>query len=315
MRILLTGATGQLGASLRERLRADDVVAPTHAELDLADPRKIAAVVRDLCPHLILNTAAYTAVDQAETNTEASHVLNAEAPGALARAAAANGAAVIHYSTDYVFNGSKPTPYEESDPTDPLNVYGRSKLAGEAAVAASGAPHVIFRVCWLYSRIRSNFLLTMLRLGRSQATIAVVNDQTGSPTSAAVIADATVEVLRLGRADLPAFLARNGGIFHLACQGHATWFEFAEAIFAEARAAGLPLNVRDVRPISTAEFPRPARRPSNSRLDLRRVTRQFGIQPQHWRDALHEEVRAVRFATEQKPAETSAKAPSQPGSQ
>ena len=297
MRILLTGATGQLGDALLARLGGtDDVVAPTHSEMDLADPRRIAAVVAEVHPNVIINTAAYTAVDDAETNIDSARAINAAAPTALARAAATCDAAIIHYSTDYVFNGSKPAPYNESDPTDPLNIYGQTKLEGEAGVAGAGAPHLILRVCWLYSRIRSNFLLTMLRLGQERPTIAVVDDQVGSPTSAAVVADATIKILRLGSADIGGFLAGNGGIVNLACRGYATWFDFAEAIFDEARSLGLPLKLSELRPIATREFPRPARRPRNSRLDLGHLGDRYGVRTPHWRDALRVEMQGLHSA-------------------
>lgn len=291
MRILLTGATGQLGNALQSRLGGvSELVAPNHSDMDLGNLRRIASVVNDLRPNVIINAAAYTAVDDAETHVEVARAINTEAPKQLANAAAACGAAIIHYSTDYVFNGSKPTPYDENDAPQPINVYGETKLAGEAGVAGAGAPHLILRVCWLYSRIRSNFLLTMLRLGQEKESLAVVNDQRGAPSSAAAIADATITILRLGGADIGGYLGRHGGTANLACRGHATWFEFAEAIFAEARAIGLPLKVRELRPVATDEFPRLARRPRNSCLDLRRIADLYGLHPPHWRDALQAEM-------------------------
>ena len=301
MRILLTGATGQLGDALRSRLgSAVELFAPTHSEMDLGNLRMIASVVDDLRPNVIINTAAYTAVDDAETHIDVARAINADAPTQLAKAAAACGAAIIHYSTDYVFNGSKPTPYDESDRPEPLNVYGETKLAGEVGVAGAGAPYLILRVCWLYSRIRSNFLLTMLRLGQEKETLAVVNDQHGSPSSAAAIADATITILRLGGADIGGYLGRHGGTANLACRGNATWFEFAEAIFAEARTIGLPLKVRELRPIPTDEFPRPARRPRNSCLDLSRIADRYGVHPPHWRDALRAEMAGLSSSIAQR---------------
>ncbi len=288
MKILLTGHSGQLGQVLAPALAAiGEVAAPGRHELDLTDTDSIRSFVHDLTPQIIVNAAAYTAVDRAETEAALALAVNGRGPEVLAAAARDIGAALIHYSTDYVFDGAKPTPYRERDPTGPLNEYGRTKRIGEVAIAASGVPHLILRTTWLYGAEGSNFLRTMLRLGRERDVVSVVNDQFGAPTSVGVVAAATREILAQSGDDPNRTFARRGGVVHLCCRGETSWHGFAETIFAEARAAGIALKVKSVAPIPTREFPTPARRPLNSRLDLSRLEERFGVVPPPWRDALH----------------------------
>lgn len=270
-RIVVVGASGQLGIEL---VRAGaDIIGLTRAELDLTDERSVAEILAPLGPDVVINAAAYTGVDKAESEPEAAFALNCDAPAALARAAADLGAAFVHVSTDYVFDGAKRAAYVEGDARAPLSVYGRSKAAGEDAVLAAHPGAAIVRTSWVYSPHRANFVKTMLRLAESRDAIGVVADQCGRPTAAADLANAC---LTLGR-------ARIGGVFHYAGAGDATWADFAEAIFAEAAARGR--KAARVQCITTAEFPAPAKRPANSRLDTSKIEA-LGINPRPWREAL-----------------------------
>lgn len=287
MKILLIGAGGQIGGELAPRLRAiGDVDAPRRAELDLEDAAAIAAYVDRMRPDVAVNAAAYTDVDGAESDAAAG-AINAEAPGALARALARHGAALIHFSTDYVFDGEKTGAYQESDATGPLNVYGRTKLEGERGIADSGVANLVLRTSWIYSAVRRNFLLTMLELAQRNRTLSVVDDQKGAPTPAWAVAEATASILGKIKAGPPDYLRSNGGLYHLACRGATTWHGFACEIFDTARAMGVVLTVENVARVSSDEFPRPARRPRNSVLDSRRIAGAFGIELPEWRDALH----------------------------
>jgi dTDP-4-dehydrorhamnose reductase len=280
MKILLTGANGQVGHELLRSLQVlGEVVAPRRSELDLANPLALRAFVRELGPDLIVNPAAYTAVDQAETDIDQARLINAEAPAVLAEEAQRCGAALVHYSTDYVFDGTGSSPFAEGDAPAPLNVYGQTKLEGELAIAASGAAHLIVRTSWVYSLHGRNFLLTMLKLGQERDELRVVADQHGAPTWSRTIADATAGLLARAHAGGQGWWEEHGGIVHLAGQGETTWCGFTEAII---RLAGLPCRVT---PITTAEFPKPARRPANSRLDCSRI-QALGIHLPHWETAL-----------------------------
>ena len=285
--ILLIGAHGQLG---RELARSLAVLGPLHAlgraELDLTDADAIARVVDHVRPGLIVNAAAYTAVDRAESEPDAAFRVNARAPGAIAQACAATGALLLHYSTDYVFDGSASRPYREDDATAPLGVYGASKLAGEEAIRASGAHHAILRTAWVYAGHGRNFLLTMLRLGAERDRLRVVADQVGTPTSAALIADATARVL--------AHPSRASGTWHLTAAGQASWHGFAESIFAGAVERGLLPRAPMVEAISTAEYPTPAARPAYSVLDTAKLRRDFGIDPPDWRIGLAQALDALK---------------------
>lgn len=280
MNILLTGATGQVGYELRRSLQGlGDIAAPGRAELDLARPDQVREVVRRLRPGLIVNAAAYTAVDRAEAEPELAWLVNAEAPRVLAQEAAGVGAAMVHFSTDYVFDGSKDGAWREDDPPAPLNAYGRGKLAGEQAVAQAGIPHLILRTSWIYGMRGHNFLLTMLRLARERGQLRVVADQFGAPTWSRTVAEMTAHALAQARAGGAGWWREHGGLYHLACQGSTSWHGFAQAIMAEA---GISCEVQA---ITTAEYPAQARRPRNSVLDCARLMEHFGPIPD-WREAL-----------------------------
>jgi len=282
-RILLTGATGQVGRALSPRLREfGEIVAPTRAELDLAEPEAIRRVLREVRPGLIVNPGAYTAVDRAEDEPDHAAAVNTRAPEILAAEAARLGAALVHYSTDYVYDGAKTGPYVETDATAPLGVYGATKLAGEAAIRASGVPHLILRTSWVYDAEGANFLNTMLHLGAERRELAVVNDQFGAPTGAGAIAAATAAILGRAKGAWSDRFRREGGVVHMTCAGTTTWHGFAEAIFAGARRRGAQLAVEAVRPIATADYKTKARRPTNSRLDLGLLQRRFGVVMPDW---------------------------------
>lgn len=284
MRIAVTGREGQVVQSLLERgpVAGVTVVAVGRPDLDLADPDSVFAALKAAAPDLVVSAAAYTAVDKAESEPALAHAVNGAGAGAVAAAAAAFKVPVVHLSTDYVFDGAKPTPYGEDDPTGPLGVYGASKLAGEAAVAAHAADHVILRTAWVYSPFGANFVKTMLRIGEGRPVMRVVADQVGRPTSALDIADAVIAVGRTlaARPDEPALR----GVFHLAAAGEASWADFAEAVFAGAKARGR--TVPAVERITTADYPTPARRPANSRLDGSRLAARHGVTLPDWRASL-----------------------------
>lgn len=293
MKLLLLGGNGQVGRELRRSLRPlGDVVVATRdgadADLaaDFAAPRSLAALVREVMPDAVVNAAAYTAVDAAEADADAAFRVNAEAPAAIAAACAGIGARLVHYSTDYVFDGSASRPYREDDATAPLGVYGASKLAGEDAIRASGAHHAILRTAWVYAAHGKNFLRTMLRLAGERDELRVVADQVGAPTPAAWIADATADVLRGG--------ASASGTWHLVADGETNWHGFAEAIMREAHALGVLARMPRVLPIGTADYPTPARRPAYSVLDTTKLRRDFGIAPPDWREGLRATLREMR---------------------
>jgi dTDP-4-dehydrorhamnose reductase len=274
--ILLTGASGQLGYELARLLPAHgELTALGRERLDLADVDAIRATVRALRPQLIVNAAAYTAVDQAEQAPEVAEAINARAPAVLAEEAKRLAAVLIHFSTDYVFDGAASTPYGETAATHPLNTYGRSKLQGEQAIAAVGAAAITLRTSWVYARRGHNFLLTMRRLGAERDTLRIVADQVGVPNWARTLAEATAALIGGG---LPALGAR-AGLYHLSGHGQASWFEFAQAIFAKAERPKLV-------PITTAEYPTAARRPAYAVLATAKFEQTFGIALPHWRDSL-----------------------------
>lgn len=295
MRILLLGGNGQVGRALRRALPAlGEVLVATRdgagGELaaDFDAPQALPGLVARIAPDVVVNAAAHTAVDRAEAEPEAAFRANAEAPAALARGCAATGALLVHYSTDYVFDGGSARPYREDDATAPLGVYGASKLAGEEAIRASGARHAILRTAWVYAAHGRNLLRTMLRLAAEREELRVVADQVGAPTPAAWIAEATGQLLRHG---VPA-----SGTWHLAAAGETSWHGFAQAIMDEALAAGLLARRPRVLPIATAEYPTPARRPAYSVLDTARLRAEFGIVPPAWRDGLRATVRELAEA-------------------
>ncbi len=285
--ILVTGANGQVGFELQRSLSIlGDVVALTRAELDLASEASILGVLDEHKPGIIINPAAYTAVDRAESDKELAMAVNATAPRILARWAADNSAFLIHYSTDYVFDGTKADPYQEEDAVNPQSVYGESKWLGEEAVRASDAQHVILRTSWVYGHHGSNFLKTILRLAGERSALNIVADQVGAPTSAALIADVTRTVIeRIMASRVPGELS---GTYHLTAQGSTSWYGYAAHIVREALAANvkLALSLDALKPISTAEYPTPAKRPVNSRLDCRKLMGRFDIALPAWQEGV-----------------------------
>lgn len=283
MKILLIGQHGQVSRELQLSLQGQgELIVRGRSQLDLAQPAQIRQQLRELRPALIINAAAHTAVDQAESEPDLAFAINATGPGVLAEEAAALGAPLIHYSTDYVFDGRKDAPYVESDPTNPLGVYGSSKLAGEQAIQAVGGAHLILRTSWVYSQHGRNFLLTMQRLLQERDELKVVADQIGAPTWAGSIASATAQMIqhwRNGRAG-------PWGLYHLSAQGEVSWFGFASAIAEQLRAQGKP--VAQLQTIPSSAYPTPAQRPLNSRLDCSRLQHDWHIQLPDWHGALLE---------------------------
>jgi len=287
MKILVAGAQGQLARALLERYRLRsgfEMIALGRPELDLLDPMSIERAVETVRPNLLVNAAAYTAVDKAEREVSAAFSVNRDGAGALAAAAGVHGCPMIHVSTDYVFDGAKPAPYVENDATGPVGAYGRSKLAGEVAVAAANRQHLILRTAWLFSAVGSNFLKTIMRLARERPELRVVADQYGNPTYAPHLAEAILDIAAHLAKDRTA--ADRWGIYHAVAAGETSWHGFAEAIVTAAAPLGVPPV--PVIPITSAEYPTPARRPANSRLDCSKLRRAFGIQLPDWRDGLQE---------------------------
>lgn len=283
-KILLVGGNGQVGHALRSSLAPlGDVVVATRAELDLSHLSSIVSFVTHVNPTIIVNATAYTAVDRAESETELAHTINAVAPGLLAQAAQAVGACIVHYSTDYVYAGTKKTPYVETDETQPLSAYGRSKLAGERAVAEACPRHLIFRTSWVVGAHGGNFLKTMLKLAQERDALRVVADQVGAPTSADLIAETTATILST-MADQPANDPR-WGVYHLTAGGQTNWHAYASYVIAQARAAGWPIKVTDeaIAPIRTEDYPVAATRPMNSCLDTTKLRQSFGVSLPDWR--------------------------------
>jgi dTDP-4-dehydrorhamnose reductase len=292
MKILLTGAAGQLGRELKRSLAClGEVVACDRRQLDLAQPDALRAAMRAIAPTVIVNAAAYTAVDKAEAEPAAADAINAVAPGILAEEARRLGALLIHYSTDYVFDGAKSAPYTEDDTPAPLSAYGRSKRAGELAIAAVGGRHLIFRTSWVYGLHGANFMKTMLRLGRRSCEtgdeLRVIGDQIGAPTWTRHLADVTA--LILARKEVP------DGLYHLAAAGETSWHGYAEAIFAAAQTTGLLDKSPVIHRITSADYPLPAARPANSRLDCSRFHRDFGLALPDWRTGLIDCLADARF--------------------
>lgn len=279
MNILLLGASGQVGWELQRSLAPlGELHTADRATADLEQHDQLRALVAQLQPDVIVNAAAHTAVDKAESEPDRAYAINAEAPRLLAQLAAERGAWLVHYSTDYVFDGNGERPWLEDDATGPLSVYGRTKLAGEAAIRASGARHLIFRTSWVYASRGNNFARTMLRLSAERETLRVIDDQIGAPTGADLIADVTAHALRQAMAkDIT-------GTFHLAAGGHTSWHDYAQFVIETARRLkpDLPLRVKTVEAIPTSAYPTPAQRPLNSRLDTNRLRSTFGLHLPHW---------------------------------
>lgn len=287
-RILLTGKNGQVGFELQRLLPPlGEVVALDVQDLDLASPDAIRAKVSAIKPQIIVNAAAYTAVDKAESEPELAMKINGIAPGVLAEEAKRLGAFMIHYSTDYVFDGTKSRPYTETDTPNPLSVYGCSKLAGDQAIQATGVPHYIFRTSWVYGARGQNFLRTMLRVGRERPELRIVNDQIGAPTWARFIADMTAQVLSKVSGN-PDQAKEKSGLYNLTASGSTSWFGFAEAIFLEARSVTPDANVPKLIPIPTSSYPLPARRPANSCLNNSTIIQAFDLTIPHWKAMLTE---------------------------
>jgi dTDP-4-dehydrorhamnose reductase len=291
MKIILFGRGGQVGRELEQVLPSlGHLVAFGRDEADLEQPDAIRALLRRESPDIVVNAAAYTAVDKAESEPKRAGQINADTVGVIATETAQLGGWLVHYSTDYVFDGAKSDSYVETDPTGPLSVYGATKLAGEQLVAASGCRHLIFRTSWVYAAHGSNFIRTILRLGQDREELSVVDDQIGSPTSASRIAAVTAAAIgRLagGEQGLPA-----SGIYHLAAAGATSWHGLAEFIVAAARTGGLPLRVDPdrVRPIPSSAWPQAARRPANSRLNTARLRSTFDVTLPPWQDDVQEVV-------------------------
>lgn len=281
--ILVTGANGQVGGAL-VNLLYDNVVGLTREEFDLSRPDTLTAMMESINPSAIINAAAYTAVDKAEEEEALATVINGESVGVMARWCAAKHIPFVHYSTDYVFDGGGENFRTETDHVSPCNAYGRSKRAGEEAVEREGGDYLIFRTSWVYDATGKNFVNTMLRLGESRKELRVVGDQYGAPSYAPHLAVATVEALQKAQA-MKAFPT---GIYHMCNSGVTTWHGFAEAIFAAARQADVRLEVESVEAITTADFPTPAKRPHNSRLDMTKLESTFGITMPTWEEGLAE---------------------------
>lgn len=288
-RLLVTGCNGQVGFELQRSLAPlGEVIALDRQACDLAQPDMVRRVVRELRPDVIVNAAAHTAVDKAEQEAQLAEAINGSAPGSLAEEARALGSLLVHYSTDYVFDGTMSGRYRETDPVNPQSSYGRSKLAGEQAITAAGGTALILRTCWVFGAHGGNFAKTMLKLGQERDSLRVVADQHGAPTSAALIADVTAQIigrfwLHGDRAQFPS------GIYHLAAGGETNWHAYAQEVFRVARAHGIALKVDEgsVQPIATHDYPLPAPRPANSRLDTSRLQQTFGVHLPPWERGLH----------------------------
>jgi dTDP-4-dehydrorhamnose reductase len=289
MKILLLGKNGQVGWELQRSLAplgellALDRHSSEHCG-DLSQPERLAQTVRDWRPDVIVNAAAHTAVDKAESEPELARCLNATAPAALAQAAAQIGALLVHYSTDYVFNGQGDQPWQEGDATGPLSVYGQTKREGEQAIVASGCAHLIFRTSWVYAARGGNFAKTMLRLAAERERLTVIDDQFGAPTGADLIADVTAHAIRASLLQ-PAL----GGLYHLVAGGQTTWHGYASHVIAQARLIqpGLALKVSEIAPVPTSAFPTPAQRPLNSRLATHKLQDAFGLQLSPWQQGVN----------------------------
>jgi dTDP-4-dehydrorhamnose reductase len=283
MKILITGQHGQVSQALQQHLQGlGELIVLGSNQLDLAKPDQIREQIRAHRPDLIINAAAHTAVDQAESEPDAAFAINAIAPGILAEEAKALGIPLIHYSTDYVFDGSKPVPYTEADATNPLGIYGKSKLAGEQAIAAVGGEYLILRTSWVYANQGKNFLLTMQRLLPEKPHMRIVADQIGAPTWAGTIAGSTRALIERWQAGK----AGEWGVYHLTAQGETSWFGFAQAIAEHLRAEGKACA--ELEAIPSSAYPTPAKRPLNSRLDCSRLQQQWHVSQPHWQDALRE---------------------------
>jgi dTDP-4-dehydrorhamnose reductase len=293
-RILILGKSGQLGGELARVFAGfGEVVTVGRESVDLADAAQLRAVVRAAAPDVILNAAAYTAVDRAETESDLALAINAHAPRILAEEARHRNALLVHYSTDYVFDGKKSEPWTESDKPLPLNIYGASKLAGEQAIQQVGGNYLIFRTSWVYGPHGKNFLFTMLRLARERSTLSIVDDQFGAPTTSIELARATHVIVAGLLAGRFGGLQECSGIYHMTCAGSTSWFGFAEGIFARASTL-LGLKTPELIRIATKDYPTPATRPHNSVLSNAKLHARFGVQLAPWENALREVMEAIK---------------------
>ncbi len=285
---LLLGGTGQLGLALCHLLDTEALWLPRRAEADLLNPGQLISLVERLKPRLIINATAYTQVDQAESEPEMAYKVNAQAVAALAETARRVGSLLVHFSTDYVFDGRGDRPWREEDRPAPLNVYGLSKWQGEQAIQASGCRHLILRTSWLHSPYRHNFVKTMLRLGQEQASLSVVCDQIGAPTSAAMLARVTLTAIEqaLGNPALD-------GLYHVTAAGETSWYDYARFIFAEARKQGSDLKISELNAVPTHAYLSAAKRPLNSRLDTTRFRDAFGLELPHWHKGVEDTLRQL----------------------
>jgi dTDP-4-dehydrorhamnose reductase len=300
MRVLVTGAGGQVGTEVARALAGRaEVIAYGRDTLDLSDPGQLVARIREAAPQAIVNAAAYTAVDRAESEPECARTVNAVAPGLIAGEARRAGALLVHFSTDYVFDGSKRTPYVEADTTNPLGTYGRTKLEGEHAVLESGAAAIVLRTAWVYGSHGRNFMLTMLRLAAKGEPLRIVDDQRGAPTTSLAIARTVAALLATGSkageitAESLAKAAGSRGLYHATASGETTWYGFARAIFEERARTRPGFAAPGLTPIMTAEYPTPAKRPAYSVLDNGKLERAFGISLGGWREGLAEALSAL----------------------
>lgn len=283
-RILLLGRTGQVGWELnRSLLPLGEVIAPSRAEADFSRPESLRQIVRNAGAEIVVNAAAYTAVDKAESEESLAHLVNADAPTVLAEEASRSNAILVHYSTDYIFDGTKPEPYVEDDKPNPINAYGRTKLAGEQNIQNVGCKHLIFRTSWVYSSRGQNFVKTILRLAQQRDELRIVADQVGAPTSARFIADVTSQILSKIQPTDSLRAAEASGAYHLTPFSFTSWHGFANAVLeAEKSSLRNSINLRKLVPITTAEYPLPAPRPKNSRLNCDKLRTRFGIHLPHW---------------------------------
>jgi len=289
MKILLLGKNGQVGWELQRSLAplgevvALDFDSPGPLTADFSAPESLAATVRAVAPQIIVNAAAHTAVDKAESEPDFARALNATSPAVLAREASALGAWLMHYSTDYVFDGSGSTPWVEDSPTGPLSVYGQTKLEGEQAIRASGCRHLIFRTSWVYAARGGNFAKTMLKLAQERERLTVIDDQIGSPTGAELLADLTAHALRHARQH-----PEVSGTYHAVAQGETSWHGYATHVIEFARAKGLPIKVAAdaIAPVPTSTFPTPAKRPHNSRMNTSKLRSSFGVNLPVWQSGV-----------------------------
>ncbi len=288
MKILLFGKNGQVGWELQRALAPlGEVIAldadSTERSADFSNPESLISTVREVAPHWIVNAAAHTAVDKAESESDLARAINATAPGVLAREAAATGAWLMHYSTDYVFDGSGSTARAEDAPTGPLGVYGATKLEGEELIRASGCQHLIFRTSWVYAARGGNFARTMLKLAQERDALKVIDDQIGAPTGADLLADLSAHAMRS-----VALQPQHGGTYHAVASGHTSWHGYATHVIENARSRGVPIRVarEAIAAVPTSAFPTPARRPANSRLDTQKLRNTFGLQLPDWQSGV-----------------------------